>query len=147
MAGTRGAGSLGEEAAEAALRKERYRILERNYRTPVGEIDLVARQGRCLCFVEVKRRSSTSYGHPAEAVTDEKKRRIARAAEWYLAARGARRKPEGAPRPPDPWPFRGWQGECRFDVVSVLDSAGGGPPRIEIIADAFGGPYAPRKRR
>jgi putative endonuclease len=147
MAGSRGAGSLGEEAAEEALRKKRYRILDRNYQTPVGEIDLVARQGRCLCFVEVKRRSSTAFGHPAEAVTAEKKRRIARAAEWYLAARGARREPDGSrPGRSDSWPFRGWKGECRFDVVSVLDSEGGGP-HIEIIADAFEGPYPPRRRR
>ena len=98
---TKGIGNRGEEVAAAKNKQKGYAILERQYRTPMGEIDLIARDGRTLAFIEVKTRRSARYGQPAAAVGREKQRRISRAALWYLNK---------------------WQGEappCRFDVVEV----------------------------
>jgi putative endonuclease len=127
MRGSRGAGQAWEDAAGRALVSEGYRILQRNFRSRVGEIDFVAMDGDVLCFVEVKGRRGSGFGMPEEAVTPEKQRRIFRAAQWYLTGnRGA------APR-------------RRFDVVSILDS--GGPPEVRILRGAFVGPPRPRRRR
>jgi putative endonuclease len=128
LAGLRGVGQRGEGLAIDALKRAGYEILEKNFRTPIGEIDLVGREDGMLCFVEVKWRRDPSMGHPAEAVTREKQRRLARAAEWYLARHGA----FGTP--------------ARFDVVAILEGPGGSPS-IEIIRNAFEGPYPPRRRR
>ncbi|MDQ6894847.1 MAG: YraN family protein, partial [Acidobacteriota bacterium] len=76
MRGTRGAGQRWEDAAERLLRREGYRILERNYRTKAGEIDFIALDGDVLCFIEVKGRRALGFGFPEEAVTLEKQRRI-----------------------------------------------------------------------
>ncbi len=109
------AGRPGEAAAAVFLRNLGYRILERNYRCPAGEIDLVAEHGDTLVFVEVKSRSSVRFGTPAAAVTRSKQRHIARAASDYLL-----KHREQTSRP------------CRFDVVALLP---GRPP--ELIPDAF----------
>jgi putative endonuclease len=126
MKGTRGAGQDWEDAAARILRRAGYRILERNFRTKVGEIDIIAQEGDVLCFIEVKGRSALGFGLPEEAVNLEKQRRILRAAEWFLL----RRKGETA---------------CRFDVVSIVGS--GRDARHWIFRDAFEGPPAPRRRR
>jgi putative endonuclease len=127
-AGLRGAGYDWERAAESALRDAGYEILRRNFSTRSGEIDLVAREGAVLCFVEVKGRSGSGFGLPAEAVTLEKRRRIFRAAQSYLA--------QTRKRPP----------VCRFDVVSILESEGG-DRKVEILRDGFQGPTSRRRRR
>jgi putative endonuclease len=127
LAGLRGVGQDGEDSAVAALRRAGYAIVDRNFRTPIGEIDIIAREGETLCFIEVKRRRDARMGHPAEAVTREKQRRLARTAEWYLARHGL----FGSP--------------ARFDVVAILDSPTG--PRVELFRDAFSGPYPGRRRR
>jgi putative endonuclease len=114
----RSLGEWGERQAEAYLREKGWRILERNIRTPVGEIDLVAQSGRDLVFVEVKTRRSDAFGVPQEAVGLRKQRQILRAAQWYLLQQGK----------------DGFQ--PRFDVVAV--TADGESPRFEHIADAFG---------
>lgn len=121
-------GERGEDIAVRALRAEGYAILERNFRTPVGEIDVIAEAEGLLCFIEVKWRRDSTAGHPAEAVTPEKQRRLSRAAEWYLAK----------------WKKTG--SACRFDVVAIL-ADGAGPARVEILRDAFRGPFPPRRRR
>ncbi len=95
-------GARGEEMAVAFLKKHRYRILERNFTTPLGEIDIIARKGRTLAFVEVKTRSSLAFGSPAEAVGLRKQQQIIKAAKWYLAER------------------RGRELQPRFDVIAVL---------------------------
>lgn len=110
-------GRWGEDCARAFLQERGFEVVERNLRTPLGEIDLIVRQGRNLVFVEVKTRRTTSFGAPQDAVTARKQRQIIRAAQWYLG--GGR--------------FGGLQ--PRFDVVAVLVSASG--PRIEHIANAF----------
>lgn len=127
LEGLRGVGQRGEELAVEALREAGYEILERNFRTPIGEIDVIGREGGALCFIEVKWRRDENMGHPAEAVTPEKQRRLARTAEWYLAR------------------HRLFGSVARFDVVSILD--GDGHPKVEILRDAFSGPYRRRPPR
>lgn len=112
-------GAKGEAAARSALRRRGYRILEENFRCPLGEIDLIAEQGDVLVFIEVKARMSAAFGPPQGAVGIHKQRQIARVAEFYLA--GARRRPVA----------------CRFDVVAVTYPGPAGRPQVEIIQDAF----------
>ena len=106
-------GGQGEADARAFLEGKGIKVLEMNFRRPTGEIDIIARQGSMVCFVEVKRRSSLRYGRPAEAVNADKQRRIARTALLYLQENGL----EDAP--------------VRFDVVEVL------PGEIRHIEGAF----------
>lgn len=93
-------GSLYEELAAGYLEKKGLRILEKNYRCRIGEIDLVAEEGRYLVFVEVKYRSSQSFGNPLSAVNRGKQQVISRVAAHYLLTHG---KTMDAP--------------CRFDVI------------------------------
>ncbi|NJC88895.1 MAG: YraN family protein [Desulfuromonas sp.] len=111
-------GKQGEEVAARHLEQRGFTILARNYRTPVGELDIVARDRRFLLFVEVKTRRGTAFGAPAEAVGAHKQRQILRTAQWYL---GSHRHPELQPR---------------FDVISVLVDQG--EPTIAHIPNAFG---------
>jgi len=111
-------GAWGEEQAAALLRRKGLTILERNLRTPVGEIDILARTRRELVFVEVKTRRSVAFGLPAEAVGPRKRWQILRAAQWVLADSR----------------LRGLQ--PRFDVVSVLGD-GRGEATLEHLEAAF----------
>jgi putative endonuclease len=111
-------GKQGEDLAARHLQERGYSILTRNYRTPVGEIDLIAGDDRHLLFIEVKTRRGTAFGVPAEAVGVRKQRQIIRAAQWYL---GSCRHPQLQPR---------------FDVIAVL--VGAATPVITHIPDAFG---------
>ncbi|MBE7718979.1 YraN family protein [Lacrimispora indolis] len=103
-----------EDAAAAYLEKNGYVILERNYRDRLGEIDIIAKNGIELVFVEVKYRRTLEKGDPAEAVHLLKQRKIRNAAKGYL--------------------YRHRLGEdipCRFDVVAILGE------EIRLIKDAF----------
>ena len=102
-------------------------MVERNFRTRDGEIDLIAEENGVLCFVEVKGRRSIAFGSPAEAITTEKERRLIRAARAWLARSKA--------------PAR----DCRFDVVCLTESPQDGR-RVEIIRDAFRLPDEPGRR-
>jgi putative endonuclease len=114
-------GRAGESAAEAALVAAGFKILLRNYRCRVGEIDLIAREGDVLCFVEVKARGGDSrQGDPFEKVTLAKRRTIARVASLFLAQRPALAR-----------------ATCRFDVVGVWMGPDDAPVRTEIRRDAF----------
>jgi putative endonuclease len=108
---------MGEAAAIQYLQAQGYRILERNYRCRFGEIDVIARDGAVLAFIEVKTRRSRAFGPPAMAVTLRKQRHIIKASQLYLARKGD--EPE----------------ICRFDVVTI--EMDGDRPRIEIIKNAF----------
>lgn len=77
-------GEKGENIATAYLKKNKYKILDRNYRTKLGEIDIVALKGKTICFVEVKYRTTISFGLPRESVTITKQNKIRRAAQQYL---------------------------------------------------------------
>jgi len=77
-------GRQGEVAAAQYLQRKGMKIIERNLRTPVGEIDLIVRDRNNLVFVEVKTRRGIGFGSPAEAVGPRKQRQIIRTAKWYL---------------------------------------------------------------
>lgn len=109
-------GARGERLAARYLRRQGLRIITRGYRTPLGEIDLIAREGDRLVFVEVKTRRQ---GEPAEAVTPEKQRRLT------LAALHFARRHELLDVP------------SRFDVVAIVWPAGWRRPRIEHLVNAF----------
>ena len=111
-------GKLGENLACAALAQRGYAILARRYRTRLGEIDIVARDGATLVFIEVKARAGDEFGGAAAAVTAWKQRRIALMAVDYVARHRLENRP------------------CRFDVVTV-DVVEGKPPRVEIFTHAF----------
>ena len=113
----RSSGAWGEELALRYLTRQGYTLVERNYRTRYGELDLVIRRGTTLVFVEVKLRRGTGFGDPLEAVTPHKQAKIRSLAEHYLLVR------EPA--------FE----TVRFDVVGIL--LGKGPPRVRHIEDAF----------
>ena len=111
-------GGLGERLAEEFLRREKgYRILRRNCRTRSGEIDLVARDGDEVVFVEVKTRSG-KWDAPEDAVNRGKQRRLCRAAQELAARHKLREYP------------------LRFDVVAIVLPPGGAP-KIEHFVDAF----------
>ena len=113
-------GSDGEDAAAAHLTAAGLTVLARNWRCRDGELDLVALDGRTVVFVEVKTRSGPAFGHPAEAVTWTKARRIRRlAAMWLQSERPA-----------------GDHAEVRFDVVCVV-RGGGGALEVEHVPGAF----------
>jgi putative endonuclease len=119
---SRWTGNRGEDLALKYLAKKGYALVERNYRTRHGEIDLIVRSERALVFVEVKLRRGTGFGDPLEAVTPRKQARIRQIAELYLAEKGG--------------DFVAGFEEVRFDVVGILLS-GAGKPRISHIEDAF----------
>jgi putative endonuclease len=78
-------GKEGEQAAEKFLLGQGYKILARNFRTRFGEIDIIAKDGDCLVFAEVKARSGSGYGLPEEAVTAAKQRHLIAASQIYLS--------------------------------------------------------------
>ena len=106
-------GDAGEDLAARWYRSHGYRVVDRNWHGPDGELDLVACLGRQIVFVEVKTRSSLAYGHPLEAVDATKQQRIRRTAAAWLRS--------GDARPVS----------MRFDVVAIV----GG--RLEVIEGAF----------
>ena len=112
-------GNRGEAAAARFLERLGYRILERQMRGRFGELDLVALDGDVIVFVEVKTRSTTSAGHPTEAITTAKQRKITQSSLAYLKRRG--------------WLER----RARIDVISVLWSNEISGPQIQHYVNAF----------
>ncbi|MFQ6001394.1 MAG: YraN family protein [Anaerolineae bacterium] len=84
----RSLGRRGEELAASYLEKEGYLILQRNYRSGAGEMDIVAQDGDCLVFVEVRARSTREYGTPEESITPSKAQRLIKVAQGYLQEQG-----------------------------------------------------------
>ncbi|MBM3333895.1 YraN family protein [Candidatus Sumerlaeota bacterium] len=113
-------GQTGEEIAARFLHRKGFRILERNYRCEVGEIDLIAEDRGSVVFVEVKTRKSLASGAPEEAVDREKRRKIIRAAQWYLQ------------------PWGRWPQRVRFDVVGIELDENDCPSDIRHTPAAFG---------
>jgi putative endonuclease len=118
MSTTSDLGGHGERIAAAYLTDAGLRVLDRNWRCRDGELDIVAREGDALVFCEVKTRRATGYGHPVEAVTLPKQRRLRTLAQRWLAAHD-----EHAP-------------ELRFDVVGVLVRPDG-PALVTHLRAAF----------
>jgi putative endonuclease len=110
-------GAEGERAAEKYLRQQRYTILERNYRSPLGEIDLIALDGETVVFIEVKTRRGAGHGTPLEAVDARKQRQVGRVAQSFLLRHRLQDR------------------AARFDVVGVWRDG----PRIvcELVRNAF----------
>ena len=110
-------GETGEDLACRELRRRGYAILARRYRRRRGELDIVARDGPTLVFVEVKTRESHEFGEAAEAVTPLKQRTMVQLAIDYMARHRLTSEP------------------CRFDVVSIHLEAG--RPVVELFQNAF----------
>lgn len=109
-------GSKGETLAVNFLQSKGYRIIAKNYKTPIGEIDIIAEDGKTLVFVEVKTRSNNSYGYPFEAVTAQKQNKLKNLALLYL-----KNQKKDFP--------------VRFDVLSINITASNSA--VEHIIDAF----------
>ncbi|MBI2174895.1 MAG: YraN family protein [Candidatus Omnitrophica bacterium] len=111
---------LGERSERKAMQflcSQGYKIEAKNVRFPVGEIDLIAYEGATLCFIEIRSVSDTSRGGPLATITDAKRKRLLRAAQWYLKRKAS-------------LPI------CRFDVVGITwekDKISD----MELIRDAF----------
>ena len=115
-------GDLGEEAAVKALKKQGYKIIERNYRAKTGEIDIVAKDGEYTCFIEVRLRKNNSFGSPADSIDEGKQRRIINTAKYYAVSRNIYDTP------------------MRFDVVLINATADKNRLKnihLQIIKDAF----------
>jgi len=111
-------GRVGEALAVEYLKRFGYRILERNYRCRAGEIDIVAKEGAVLAFVEVRSKTTVEFGTPLETLRGEKQAKLRRAAACYLVERSI---------------------DCdgiRFDAVGVLWPEAC-EPRLELVKDAF----------
>lgn len=114
-------GAWGQRQARAYLERQGYTVLEENARLPEGEIDIVARQGDSLVFVEVRTRSGRALGTPEESVTPRKQAQLLRVAQAYLQAH---------PDAPADW---------RIDVVAVEGSGQGSARRIALLPSAVEG--------
>lgn len=114
MGESRKKGAVYEQKAAGFLEDKGYRVLQRNFYSKYGEIDLIARDGEYLVFLEVKYRASGQSGHPLEAVGAKKQQRIKKAARYYLWQKGL---PEDT--------------ACRFDVIGILGN------EFVHVADAF----------
>ncbi len=115
-------GEQGEALAVRRLKKEGYKIIETNYRTRLGEIDIIAKDKDTIVFVEVKTRNSVQFGSPKWAVTPKKQKKISMVALYYLKATDQE------------------TAKARFDVVAVISNRD--KARIEIIKNAFELAYA-----
>ncbi|MFH2145012.1 MAG: YraN family protein [Candidatus Omnitrophota bacterium] len=112
-------GKEGEKFAVEFLQGKGYKILERNYRCRLGEIDIIAKEAEVLCFIEVKTRTQDTYGRPYEAVNKAKQNKIGRIALMYLKENGLS------------------DIDLRFDVASVFIDQSKRCHEIELIRDAF----------
>jgi len=110
-------GKSGEELAARLLKENGYKILFKNYKTELGEIDIIASDKDTICFVEVKTRRSDRFGQPSEAILPSKQRQISKVALSFLKERRLLDK------------------KARFDVVSILYSEDN--PRLNLIKNAF----------
>ncbi|MBT9132921.1 MAG: hypothetical protein DDT31_01683 [Syntrophomonadaceae bacterium] len=111
-------GEWGERVALRFLRRRKYQILEKNFSSPLGEIDIIGKKDRTICFIEVKTRSSSDYGPPEVAITQQKQDKLRKVALSYLK-------------------MKRLEENCRFDVVSILTNTRGCTENIKLIEDAF----------
>jgi len=110
-------GKKGEELALRFLKKRGYQIIERNYACKMGEMDIIAKEKDTLAFVEVKTRTSTTFGPPQLAVNPTKQKQLSKVALYFLKEKGIEEM------------------KARFDVVAILLGPKGA--EIELIKDAF----------
>jgi putative endonuclease len=110
-------GNLGEELALKKIRRLGYKKVIRNYRCPLGEVDLIARDGDTLVFLEIKTRKGKSVGYAKEAVDARKRRQLSKAALAYMKSNDC------------------MEAKARFDVVAI--NIEGNRAHIEVVKDAF----------
>lgn len=115
MENKRAKGRTGEQIALLALKEEGYAIVETNFWTRYGEIDIIADDGGVLCFIEVKARSSRAFGTPLDSITTRKRATMTTVAAAYIERHG------------------GGERDMRFDIVSVDLTSG----RAAILRNAF----------
>jgi putative endonuclease len=111
-------GKQGETLAVDFLKKNKYKIIEQNFHSRWGEIDIIGYNEKTICFIEVKTRTNTEFGRPEESVTRAKQLQIIRTARYYLKRK---KIPDNIP--------------CRFDVISIILREPS--PEISIIKNAF----------
>lgn len=111
-------GKRGEDLALRYLKKQGYRIIERNFKTRQGEIDIIACDNDCISFVEVRSRSADNLGLPEDSIDRRKQKQIAKVALAYIK----RRRLEDR--------------NCKFDVICVED-ANSVSPKVRLIKNAF----------
>jgi len=116
-------GNYGESLARQYLKGLGYRILEENFRNKLGEIDLIAQDGKTICFVEVKTRQSTDQGQPYEAINSWKIRKLTQMATFYLKHK-----------------FHSIEISARFDVISIVKNKEGNT-NLQHIKNAFDAAY------
>lgn len=117
----RALGRQGESAAVGILQREGYRVLETNFTTRFGEIDVVADDAGCLCFVEVRLKTGAGFGSALESLTWTKRRHLRKAAQIYLARDG------------------GPERDCRFDFLALeWDRRSGTSTKHVLVRNAFG---------
>ena len=109
-------GKRSEIIASDFLKKKGYKILEINYKNKIGEIDVIAKDGDYIVFVEVKSRLSGAFGHPFEAIDERKQQKIHAVASLYMIKN------------------QKYGTNCRFDAISILGLEN---PEITHIIDAF----------
>ena len=115
-------GTWGEDAAAAHLLRQGYRIVERNYTCPLGELDIIAYEGKSLVFVEVRSNTPAHAGLAEASIGYRKQRKLRQVATFYLKVKGLLERP------------------CRFDVVIVLlQPETGEICRIKLIKNAIRG--------
>jgi putative endonuclease len=110
-------GSYGEELALKKIKKLGYKKIIRNYRCPLGEVDLVAKDGDCLVFIEIKTRKGKSVAYAKEAVDARKRRQLSKVALNYMKSNQCN------------------DVKARFDVIAITIDQG--ETNIEVIQDAF----------
>src|ERR1700689_419994 len=115
----RSIGSCGEFLAKKYLISQGYQILEENFRNKLGEIDLIAQEGKTICFIEVKTRQSLDQGQPYEAINPWKIRKLSQMATFYLKHR-----------------FHTLEIPSRFDVISIVKGKED-QLEIQLIKNAF----------
>ncbi len=114
----KGLGKAGEETAVKFLEAKGFLILEKNFAVKSGEIDIIAKRGETIHFIEVKTRTSVKFGTPAMAVNAAKQQKIIQTAEYYLRR------------------YKLFDAPCSFDVAEVIKDMYGNF-RIRIIENAF----------
>ena len=112
-------GKRGEDTAEKYLKRYGYRIIEKNYKSHSGEIDIIALDGGTIVFVEVKTRRNDEFGPPELSVNAAKRKKIIKSAFHFLAAKRIKDTP------------------CRFDIVAITESSDRKDKKVNLIKDAF----------
>ena len=110
-------GKRGELLAAEYLKQHGLKVVAQNFRCPIGEIDLIGRDGKTIVFVEVRSRSTANFGTPQESISLSKQRKLTHLAQWYLKKQGLEREP------------------ARFDVIAIIWRDG--MPDLTWIVNAF----------